>query len=775
MPARRPASPPPRASFKRQVRRAAFALTMVVAGGVGLVAALISLQDIPAAAQAANQSAVDVLGTRAQALLSGQLDDLERLSSSSLVWTALTDSAGRETYLEPFLDERNRSLDNATVALLDYQGRFVAGQLPDSMSERQQDKDWLQPVVEDGRATALIRRAEDLELLVAYPVRFPYSQDVIGILLGRLSLTAIIGWQEAPALAGRGLLLQTAEQAYPLVGDTAERRHDSAGYRLALPGLGLGDLRLVLYARAIPWTTRLVERLFILVLAASLLGTLVWWLAGVLAERATRRVSRLAEAILADPVAGPEAIPVDDNKDEIGVLSRALRMALNAHAEAKDRLHDLAYYDQLTGLVNRVLFQQQLQQAMERAQRQDHGLAMLFIDLDRFKTINDSVGHEMGDQLLQEVAALINRRVRRTDVVSRRGGDEFTILLDPCDHADDAARVARQLVDQLDAPVTLNGGISVYTGASIGIALYPQDGQTSNELLRNADAAMYKAKENGKGCYRFYSRDIGEGIERRLLVESRLRQAMEEDGLAVMYQPQVDLASGRVVGIEALCRWHDGEWGDVPPSHFIAIAEDSGLIGLLGEQVLRRACTDAQLWLADHPQLQLAVNLSPQQLGEDLVGRVAAVLTECRWPGERLELEFTESAVMNNSPTVRHQLEVLRGLGVSLAIDDFGTGYSSLSYLKHLAVNKLKIDRSFIRDLGDNADHDLVVSAIITIAHHLRLTVVAEGVETPAQRDILREFGCDILQGNLISPPVDAAWIPEFLARATRPPAPDHS
>ncbi|MCK9606157.1 MAG: EAL domain-containing protein [Methylomonas sp.] len=430
---------------------------------------------------------------------------------------------------------------------------------------------------------------------------------------------------------------------------------------------------------------------------------------------------------------------------------------------AVNRLDHLAHHDPLTNLPNRLLLCARLGHCIEVSSRDRKSAALLMLDLDRFKDVNDSFGHLAGDELLQQVAARLTSRLRGVDTVTRLGGDEFALLLEDLSHPQDAALVANEIIEALSDPWYLSNGAEVRIGASIGISLFPGHGQTSEELLQHADAALYLAKADGRGNYKYFSEALTEASKRRINLESLLRRAIIKQELQVYYQPQVDFASGAIIGAEVLLRWYQSDEGEIPPSQFIPVAEETGLICEIGEWALLKACSQGQVWIeAGVPPLRLAVNLSPHQFRHgDIVASVTNILKETRFPAECLELELTESTLMTRESEAVRILSALRMLGIRLAIDDFGTGYSSLAYLKRFPLDILKIDKSFIDDIPQLEDDKEIASAIIGMAHTLRLKVLAEGVETEAQLNFLKEQGCDFYQGYYKSPAVSAD---EFVA-----------
>ncbi len=430
-------------------------------------------------------------------------------------------------------------------------------------------------------------------------------------------------------------------------------------------------------------------------------------------------------------------------------------------------LERLAHYDPLTALPNRLLFQLRMEHALEGAHQQGEQVALLLIDLDRFKDVNDTLGHPAGDELLQMVVERMREHLREEDTLARLGGDEFVILLERLAHPQDAGRVAQEIIDAMVQVFQLDSAAEVFISASIGISLYPEHGASPSELTQHADAALYLAKDQGRHTYRYYTEALTRATQERLTLESRLRRALERDELQVYYQPQVDIESGRIVGAEALVRWLDPQEGMIMPDRFIYIAEESGLIIKLGEHVLRTACQQAKLWSnAGLPAFRLAVNLSPRQFAHpDMAGHLLGVLHETSFDPQCLELELTESALMSEGGGAAVLLDQLKTMGVRLAIDDFGTGYSSLSYLRHLPLDTLKIDKSFIRDIPHHRDDMEIATAIIQLAHILGFTVLAEGVETDEQLSFLRDRGCDHYQGYLFSRPVPATEFVNLLGR----------
>jgi diguanylate cyclase (GGDEF)-like protein/PAS domain S-box-containing protein len=432
---------------------------------------------------------------------------------------------------------------------------------------------------------------------------------------------------------------------------------------------------------------------------------------------------------------------------------------------AEERIRHMAHYDALTELPNRMLLYDRIGRAIAQAQRDQEVLAILFIDLDRFKTVNDSLGHAVGDRLLKAVAGLLQSCTRDSDTIARIGGDEFVVLLGGLKEPEDARHVAQKILDALAEPVVVDGNELKVT-PSVGICAYPHDGQDVETLMRNADTAMYYAKQMGRNNYQFFTQAMTEAAQQRLVIENDLRHAIARGEFVLHYQPQLDLRSGAITGFEALVRWRHPQRGMVSPGEFIAAAEESGLIGPLGEWVLRQACLEARRWRdAGYPELQVSVNCSAQQFQrEGFVETVDLILRGTGLPASCLELEITESVIVQRSEEVIARFAALDAMGVRISIDDFGTGYSSLSYLKRFAIHQLKIDQSFVRDISSDPDDAAIVSAIIAISHSLGLKVVAEGVETAEQLAFLRSLGCDGAQGFYFSRPVAAEEFARLLA-----------
>jgi diguanylate cyclase (GGDEF)-like protein/PAS domain S-box-containing protein len=454
-----------------------------------------------------------------------------------------------------------------------------------------------------------------------------------------------------------------------------------------------------------------------------------------------------------------------DNAEVGGIVLNS--RDITARKQDEEMIRHLAYFDALTGLPNRMLFDDRLAQALAHSRRRGaRGLAIMFLDLDRFKTINETLGHGAGDELLRTAASSLSAVLREEDTVARLGGDEFLFLLPEIDDVEDAARVARKVLTVLDAPFSVHGH-ELHLTASVGIAMFPLDGDDAETLIRNADTALYRAKEQGGNRYQLYAPAMNAIAYKRLVLENSLRRAIEREEFRLYYQPLVSLRDGTVVGVEALIRWQHPELGLVSPAEFIPLAEETGLIVQLTHWVLRTACRQMKEWHEAGLELMtVAVNISAQRFSAaNLPVAVAEALTAARLDGRHLCLELTESVMMENVEETIATLLELKKLHVKISIDDFGTGYSSLSYLKRFPIDTLKIDQSFVRNTPADADDAAIALLIISMAHHLNLSVVAEGVETEEQMRLLRSQQCDIMQGYLVSKPLPGAEMTEMLSR----------
>lgn len=439
------------------------------------------------------------------------------------------------------------------------------------------------------------------------------------------------------------------------------------------------------------------------------------------------------------------------------------KMAEDAVREQQARLNLMAFHDALTGLPNRSLFSDRLSQAIYRAQRNSGKVALLMVGIDHFKSVNDRLGSDVGDQLLKLAADRLQSSLRRVDTVARISGDQFAVVLESLSRSEDAKRVASEILERLAEPVLIAGQV-VRSSASVGISIYPQHGSAADELLKRADIAMHQAKDGGKNRFQYYTDGMDSVAVKFMVVGNDLYKAIEEDQLCLHYQPQIDLRSGRMVGVEALVRWKHPERGLIAPAHFIPLAEETGLIVPLGEWLLRKAGLQQREWLSRGRRVgKIALNLSPRQLREaDFATRFGQILTELKLPPQHLELEITETSAMEHAGKTINTLSRLNEMGLSLAIDDFGTGYSSLSYLKRFPIQKLKIDRSFIQDIHMGDNDASIAASIIGLAHNMQLKVLAEGVENEQQALWLRQRNCDQAQGYLYAQPVPPEKLESF-------------
>ncbi len=454
---------------------------------------------------------------------------------------------------------------------------------------------------------------------------------------------------------------------------------------------------------------------------------------------------------------------------QIAPLAAKLVHEIQERKAAEERLSYLAHHDTLTGLPNRALLHDRLQQAIVDAGRHGWVVAVMYLDLDNFKDINDTLGHEAGDMLLKEVAMRLTSCVRSGDTVSHLGGDEFCCILAGVAHSGDVNKVAEKILEGFSGPCMI-GDRELFINVSVGITLYPLDARTPQDLLKNADIAMYRAKKHGGGNYQYYSADLAVVAAERLALQTALRHAIVNGELQLHYQPQVDLRNGRMIAVEALLRWHHPDRGWIPPAQFVPLAEDCGLILPIGEWVLNEACRQTRQWHdAGHRGLRLAVNLSGRQFRQErFAAKLASILSDTGLSPQLFEIELTESLLMSDIDGMTGTLEQLHDLGITISIDDFGTGYSSLSYLKRFPISILKIDRSFVEHITVDSDDAAIVTTIVNMARGLGMKVVAEGVETREQLAFLRSLDCDVMQGNYFSPSLSAADLSQLLQEARR-------
>ncbi len=459
----------------------------------------------------------------------------------------------------------------------------------------------------------------------------------------------------------------------------------------------------------------------------------------------------------------PEWLHINAIRDDSGKITHYVGVFsdISQHKEVQKRLHDLAYYDALTHLPNRQLFYDRLEQAIAHARREHGGFTLLFVDLDRFKEINDTLGHGFGDRLLSEAAQRLRALVRSSDTVARWGGDEFILILGETEEDWRAAVAARKIVHAFEPPIRIESH-DIHVSASVGIARFPLDGENAEALVSHADAAMYDAKKEGRSRYSFFTPELNQRLTERLRMENALRSSLslaaqgDNDWLHLAWQPQVRLADGAIIGVEVLARWRHPELGEVSPARFIPVAEESGLIVELGQWALREAARHAAR-LCEHIKpgtFRVSINVSPRQMGHEQMHELASVIERHGLSAECVELEITESALISDKHSAEACLQDLGARGFHFAVDDFGTGYSNLAYLKRFAIHRLKIDQAFVRDMVEDEVDRQIVAAIISMGHSLGLKVIAEGVETEAQRAILRQLGCDEGQGFLFARPM---------------------
>ncbi|MCW8861886.1 MAG: EAL domain-containing protein, partial [Rhodospirillales bacterium] len=471
----------------------------------------------------------------------------------------------------------------------------------------------------------------------------------------------------------------------------------------------------------------------------------------------------------------PEWLSINAIEDEKGEIRKyaAIFTDITERKRSEEKIRNLAYYDALTGLPNRRLFNDRLSMAIANAHRHEHSLAVMFIDLDLFKRINDTLGHGIGDEVLQEVARRLEGCMREGDTISRMGGDEFIILQNEIEGEEDAVRLARRAVKLLGEPINI-GKHNLSVTSSIGISIYPEDGTTLEALIKNADTAMYRAKDLGRNSFQLYTNSMNVRSFERLTMESNLRSALDKGEFFLNYQVKTNLEEGGVTGVEALVRWRNEEHGIVPPAEFIPMAEELGLISELGEWVLREACRQNRVWQEKGlPKVRISINVSPQQFRKgNFVDTVKFALNDSGLAPEFLELELTESLLLENVEMVIETLNVFRNMGIRISIDDFGTGYSNFGYLKKIPIDTIKIDGSFVRNLASNRDDAEIISAMIAMARNLNLRVVAEGVETEDQMAFLRANSCDEIQGYLVSRPVSGDNLESLFERNLLPDTP---
>ncbi|MEA3420002.1 MAG: EAL domain-containing protein [Campylobacterota bacterium] len=498
----------------------------------------------------------------------------------------------------------------------------------------------------------------------------------------------------------------------------------------------------------------------------TLLATAIVFLGAIFIDQYERR-SKKAREILLGINQGLEKKIKEETHKRVRLYKKNNQKLIESAEmleEQKAVFEHLAHHDTLTSLPNRILFRDRLEHAINIAKRHSKKLAVLFMDLDHFKEINDSLGHQLGDEVLQIIAERLRKELRGSDSIARLGGDEFTVLIEDLKDDSEIGKVAQKLIQAVKEPIIVKSH-KLYLTVSIGISIYPDDGEDAETLLKNADAAMYSAKRSGRNAYHYFSKEMTDQAFERVMIEASMRRALEEEEFVLYYQPQINSKTGELNGLEALVRWNHPEMGLVPPEKFIALAEATELIVPLGEWVMRTAALQIVAWKEDgFTPTCVSVNLSVKQLRhKGVVSMIENILQETKCKPNWLELEITESYTMQNPNQSIELLKRIRKIGISLAIDDFGTGYSSLSYLKRLPISKLKIDKSFIDDIPGSKEDEAIVGAIVSMAESMSLGVVAEGVERDVQKAFLQQVGCNIIQGYFYAEPMPADEITEML------------
>lgn len=751
-----------------RIALAASTLTLLFVLVVGGTSYLVTRSQITEGIEHALDNQASLLAGRLSSALGSVVNTLSALKQNALILNSLMDSLTRETSLEPFLADFSTVNGVAVdIVLTDFEGQAVAG----ARAVAGMTSSWVQPVLEGARPyVAIERSASGVYLLVAEPVFYMRTLSPEGALIHRTDLSRLVEGFNAAGGDDPVRLLQDGE---PILGDAAAPRPDRVITKvraLELPDL-LAPLALAVEVRTSPDV--LIRPLNELALAYVFLGLgllAAVVLLSILAARRLARPLRELEQVAATVVASGSF----DHRfqgggfTEVSRLGATFNQMLESLGAAHVQLEQLAHHDVLTGLANRALFQSRLRAHLLDAKRAPGPLGILLLDVDNFKDINDTLGHPVGDELLKQIASRLSGLVRGTDTVARLGGDEFALVGSHFHHADDAAILAQKIVDAAAEPFRIFEH-DIHVSVSIGIAICPTDGDEPDQLLSNADLALYKAKGEGRGHFQFYDPALNTAAQHRKRIEASLRAALVEPAFCLHYQPKVDLQTGALVGVEALVRWRSAD-GLLYPQEFIPIAEDSRLIVPLGEWILREACLQMLAWERDGVRpFGVAVNLSAVQLRHDEhVRRLIRVIEETGVDPGGLEIEITESALMERTEAIARRLGRFRELGVRLAIDDIGTGHSSLANLKQLSVDVLKIDRSFVRDIEVDADDAAITRAIVQLGRSLDLTVVAEGVETAGQADFLSRQGCRQAQGFLYSPALDAGALVDWIAGRAR-------
>lgn len=757
----------PEKRLSTQIALIASTLTVLFILAIGGVSYYITRIHIIEGIQKTLDNNASLLAGKLSSSLSSVANTLSALTQNTLIINSLMDSLTRNTSLEPFLEDFSTINDMPVdIALTDFEGNAVAG----TRSVVDLTSMWVTPVLEAGVPFISIEKhSSGVYLLLAEPVFYSGTESPEGALINKIDLTHLI--DNLNALGGSGIV-RLLQHGKPVMQDvsTAQDIQQLADpaltkvHLLDLPGI-FSHLGLAIEVRAPQEILSqplnrlaIIYILFGLVLLAIVI--ILSFLAGGLLTRPLRELEQVAASVVASG-SYDHRFNVS-SYTELTRLGQTFNQMLERLGAANKQVTILANQDVLTGLANRALFQTNLRIGLLDAQRSSGLLGILLLDLDKFKDINDTMGHPVGDELLKQVSNRLRKLIRATDTVARLGGDEFAIIASHLTKADDAGIFGQAIIDSVAKPFKIYEH-HIHISASIGIVIYPDDGDDPDQLLSNADMALYKAKEEGRGNFQFYDPLLNTTAQKRKLMEASIRTGLEKSAFCLHYQPKIDLKSGKIVGVEALIRWQ-GKHGLVYPSEFIPVAEDCGLILPLGEWIMREACLQKLVW--DKSGLQpftVAVNLSAVQLRQDdCIERLLQVIKETGIDPTGLQIEITESALMDKMETIARRLSYFQELGVGLAIDDFGTGYSSLSNLKQLSIDVLKIDQSFIRDIEIDANDAAITRAVVQLGRSLDMIVVAEGVETNEQLDFLRLEGCHQTQGFLHSPalsgPELAAW-----------------
>ena len=749
--------------LETRIALAASTLTLLFVLVVGGTSYLLTRSQITEGIENALDNQASLFAGRLSSGLSSVVNTLSQLRQNALILNSLIDSLARDTSLEPFLaDFSTVNGVPVDIVLTDFEGQTVAG----SRAVAEMTSSWVQPVLEGARPYVSIERdAFGVYLLVAEPVFYTRTLSPEGALIHRIELSRLV---EGFSAAGGGEPVRLLQDGKPILDDApapAPGRMLTRVRALELPAL-LAPLRLAVEVRSSPdIVSRPLDELSLVYvfLGLGLLAAVVS-LSIVAARRIARPLHELEQLAATVVASGSFDHRFEGGGyTEVSRLGETFNQMLESLGAAHRQLEQLAHHDALTGLANRALFQSRLRAHLLDAQRAPGPLGILLLDVDNFKDINDTLGHPVGDELLKQVATRLSELVRSTDTVARLGGDEFALVGTHFREADDAAILAQKIVDAAAEPFQIFEH-DIHVSVSIGIAICPTDGDEPDQLLRNADLALYKAKGEGRGHFQFFDPELNTAAQKRKRIEASIRVALADSAFCLHYQPKVDIQTGALVGVEALVRWQSAD-GLVCPQDFIAIAEDSRLIIPLGEWVLREACRQRFAWeRAGLRPFGVAVNLSAVQLKHDEhIRRLIRVIEETDVDPRGLEIEITESALMERTETIARRLGRFRELGVRLAIDDIGTGHSSLANLKRMSVDVLKIDRSFVRDIEVDADDAAITKAIIQLGRSLDLTVVAEGVETAGQADFLRRLGCRQAQGLLYSPALDAVALVDWI------------